>query len=132
MARKSKTKKRRTMDELLEEEEKEEVEEETEDSSQETEELASTIASDAKEILSPVEPPVPQVQYYDYKTAMRRVESAGIKVCRGVWDPSCFLTDKHRRVNGRGAVLPWNPGREDKNATDWMDFAARLQGVEVV
>lgn len=133
MARKSKTKKRRSMDEVLEEEDQEEGED-----GEENEELqvingeADTLPSIEEEevvLEVPIEPPVPQVQCYGFETAMKRVVR-GIKVCRNVWDPQCFLTDKYRRVNGNGAMLSWNPGRADKKATDWMDFTVRLQKVE--
>lgn len=137
MARKSKTKKRRSMEDILKDEEQEEegiqeTEEEeknTEDSSQETEEEETAVIAGSEKggpVLAPVEPPPPQVNYYSFETAMKRVLK-GIKVCRSIWPPDCFLIDLYRRMNGRNAVCSWNPGKEDKNAGDWMDFAVRLR-----
>lgn len=150
MARKTNTKKpKRTMDDLLADENNNGQavkEEETEDSVKLTREmqeldaglvltdegrpdvLAELTVEQKAELQAPVEPPPPQVHYFDYETAMKRVDKQGIKVCRSIWDPMCFLVDPHRRVNGSGATLPWNPGRADRSATDWMDFAVRTQG----
>ena len=125
------------MDDLLADEEKEqadvEEQDETEGQPPQNVEGFEPVTEPSVEIPPPNERfakelPPPKVAYYNFETAMKRVVG-GIKVCRSIWDPSCFLIDKHRRINGRSAILPWNPGRADSNATDWMDFAVRLKEV---
>lgn len=123
MARKTNTKKRRTMEDILkaEEVEVEEVaEEETEGQPVKFQEGFEPKTDESVEV------PPPNVQHYDYEEAQNRI-AKGIKVCRSIWHPACFLLDYCHRSSPEGAFLPWNPGQEDKKAADWMDYAVRME-----
>jgi hypothetical protein len=69
--------------------------------------------------------PVVDKRFYNFEKATANLNK-GIKVCRAIWHPACFLTDHHRWVNPDGAILPWRAGGEDQEATDWMNYSDKI------